>query len=57
LGNNLLFVFQLPNAQFDLTKRKIALNGSTNAKYVVVAFSYLNCFLKIGNGFVVLVTE
>ena len=46
LGNNLLFVFQLTNAQLHLRKRKIALHGSTNAKYVVGAFYYLNCLKK-----------
>jgi len=33
LGRKLLFVFPLTNAQLDLTKRKISLNGSANVKH------------------------
>ena len=32
-GRNLLFIFPLTNAQFDLTKRKMSLNGSANVKH------------------------
>ena len=32
LGRKLLLVFPLTNAQLDLTKRKMALNGSANVK-------------------------
>ena len=32
LGRKLLFVFPLTNAQLDLMKRKMLLNGSTNVK-------------------------
>jgi len=33
LGRKLLFVFPLTNAQLDLTKRKMASNGSANVKH------------------------
>jgi len=33
LGRKLLFVFLLTNAQLDLTKRKMLLNGSANVKH------------------------
>ena len=33
LGRKLSFVFPLTNAQLDLTKRKISLNGSANVKH------------------------
>ena len=33
LGRKLLFVFLLTNAQLDLTKRKMLLNGSANLKH------------------------
>ena len=33
LGRKLLFVFPLTNAQLDLTKRKMSLNGSANVKH------------------------
>jgi len=33
LGRKLLFVFPLTNAQLDLTKRKMSLNGSANLKH------------------------
>ena len=51
LGRKLLFVFLLTNAQLDLTKRKMLLNGSANVNHseamiVVQAFSYLNCLKK-----------
>ena len=33
LGDKLLFVFPLPNAHLDLTKRKMSSNGSANVKH------------------------
>ena len=33
LGRKRLFVFPLTNAQLDLTKRKMLLNGSANVKH------------------------
>ena len=33
LGRKLLFVFPLTNAQLDLTKRRMLLNGSANVKH------------------------
>jgi len=33
LGRKLLFVFPLTNAQLDLTKRKMSLNGLANVKH------------------------
>jgi len=33
LGRKLLFVFLLTNAQLDLTKRKMSLNGLPNVKH------------------------
>ena len=33
MGRKLLFVFPLTNAQLDLTKRKMLLNGSANVKH------------------------
>ena len=33
LGRKLLFVFPLTNAQLNLTKRKMSLNGSANVKH------------------------
>jgi len=33
LGRNLLFVFLLTNAQLDLTKGKMSLNGLANVKH------------------------
>jgi len=33
LGRKLFFVFPLTNAQLDLTKRKLSLNGLANVKH------------------------
>ena len=33
MGDKVLFVFPLTNAQLDLTKRKMLLNGSANVKH------------------------
>jgi len=35
LGRKLLFLFPLPNAQLELMKRKMSLNGLANVKHSV----------------------